>query len=658
MLLFEATIFTISLIVAYLLRFDFELPPVNRGQIVQVLPFLVPLKLGLFFSFGLYRGMWRYSTLRDAWKIGYASFFSMLLLMSVVVFLGIREFPRTVYVIDMALTFILTGAVRIGIRTYYHAKSCSKGFCSLSSLSPVFSSNKNSKRILIIGAGSYGQKIAQEIFENPQLQYEVFGFLDDDPKKLGRTVLGLPVLGHVESLPVLCRKAEIQEVFVAVPSASGPQMRRILEICKDAKVSHKSLPGIGEIIEGKATVKALRDINYEDLLRRAPVVLDMGEIRNYIAGKTVLITGGGGSIASELCRQIIRFEPGTLIILDSCEKNLFEINIALRDEFKYAGHKCILASVQDQKLMEHTFSTFRPHVVFHAAAYKHVPMLERNPWEAVFNNVYGTQVTMELALRYGVERFVLVSTDKAVKPTNVMGTTKRLTEFIMQSFPQEVTRFMAVRFGNVVGSSGSVIPLFRKQIMMGGPVTVTHPDMTRYFMTIPEASQLILQAGSIGNGGEIFVLEMGTPVKIADMARDLIRLSGKEPDVDIPIKFSGIRPGEKLYEELITVGEDAIATRHQKIMMLKTNGRSAFNGQGSRENFSCWLNQHLQELYRVSKYHDACGIKRKLKEIVREYVPQDTECVFPPEEQQLQQEKPEAAESGTTILVSHRGVHS
>jgi FlaA1/EpsC-like NDP-sugar epimerase len=386
------------------------------------------------------------------------------------------------------------------------------------------------------------------------------------------------------------------------------------------------LPGIGELIDGRVSVKLLRDISYEDLLGRSPVNLNIKGIRNYLDGKAILITGCGGSIGSELCRQVVKYQPRSIILLDSSESNLFNIQMEMQNE-NYCRHcEAILGRVQDETLMNNIFEKYKPEVVFHAAAYKHVPMLEKNPWQAVFNNIIGSRVVMEMAVKHHVDRFVLVSTDKAVRPTNVMGTSKRVTELIMQCQQGNGTRFMAVRFGNVVGSSGSVIPLFRRQIEQGGPVTVTHPEVKRFFMTIPEASQMILQAGTMGEGGEIFFLRMGTPVKIADMARDLIRLSGKEPDVDIKIVYIGLREGEKLYEELITVGEDILPTGHEKVMVLRSN--SHFNGAKNPQEAKKHLYHELDELAKIAARHDAKGIKIKLKEIVPEYTPQENEGVL------------------------------
>lgn len=616
----DALIFALAHIAAYLFRFEFSLNPFYIQQIQSVLVWLIPLKLIVFLSFGLYRGMWRYISVRDFWFIAQATFVSTLLIMAIMLYINRFEgYSRAVFVIDGVLTFLFIGGLRMAIRLYFTMYTTSR-------ISPVSFPKINFKKVLIIGAGAAGEKILREIIENYQLHYKVIGFVDDDPEKKGRSIHGIPVIGSVDNLAYVLEKEEVQEILIAIPSASGDQIRHVVEVCQSCAVSYKIVPGIGELIDGRVSVKILRDISYEDLLGRPQVHLDVTGIRNYLDGKTVLISGCGGSIGSELCRQVIKFQPNLLILLDASESNLFDIQMELQNEKYFRRCEAILGHVQNQHLMNDLFKKYRPQVVFHAAAYKHVPMLEKNPWEAVFNNIVGSRMAMEMSLKHHVERFVLVSTDKAVRPTNVMGASKRVTELIMQSLQGNGTRFMAVRFGNVVGSSGSVIPLFRRQIEQGGPVTVTHPEVNRYFMTIPEASQMILQAGAMGEGGEVFILRMGTPVKIADMARDLIRLSGKEPGIDIKIIFTGLREGEKLYEELITVGEDILPTGHEKVMVLRSSNHCNDSQilLKTREK----LNKEIDELAKDAQRHDTKTIKKKLKEIVPEYTPQENESVL------------------------------
>jgi FlaA1/EpsC-like NDP-sugar epimerase len=564
--------------------------------------------------------MWRYTSIRDFWLLARACLLSTLLILAVILYMGnFQGYSRAIFIIDGVLTFLLIGGKLMAIRSYF------AGYANPKTREELFP-KVTYKKVLIIGAGAAGEKILREIIENYQLPYKVVGFIDDDPDKKGRSIHGIPVLGDVDNLPDILEKENVQEILIAIPSASGEQIRHVVEACQKCAVSYKIVPGIGDLIDGRVSVKTLRDISYEDLLGRKPVQLDITGIRNYLDGKTVLITGCGGSIGSELCRQVIKYQPNSIILLDSSESNLFNIQMEMQNEQYFRHCEAVLAHVQNRQLMNDIFKKYKPQVVFHAAAYKHVPMLEKNPWEAVFNNIMGSRMVMEMSLKHQVERFVLVSTDKAVRPTNVMGTSKRITELIMQSLQGNGTRFMAVRFGNVVGSSGSVIPLFRRQIEQGGPVTVTHPEINRYFMTIPEASQMILQAGAMGEGGEIFVLRMGTPVKISDMARDLIRLSGKEPDVDIKIVFTGLREGEKLYEELITVGEDILPTGHEKVMVLRSNEHSSdvqFLLKTKEK-----LNKAIDDLAKEAQSHDGKTIKKKLKEIVPEYTPQENEAVL------------------------------
>lgn len=620
MIFSDGLIFALSIVVSYLLRFEFSLSPFYIQQIKTVLLWIIPLKVIVFIFSGIYRGMWRYTSIRDFWLLARACLLSTLLILAVILYMsGFQGYSRSIFFMDGVLTFLLIGGKLMVIRSYY------SGFANPRIREELFPKVAY-KNVLIIGAGAAGEKILREIFENNQLHYRVIGFIDDDPHKKGRSIHGVPVLGNLGKITSIVQSEEIKEILIAIPSANGDQIRNIVETCNDCDVSYKILPGMGELIDGRVSIKVLRDISYEDLLGRPPVKLDITGISGYLHNKTVLITGCGGSIGSELCRQVIKYQPNYLVLLDASEMNLFNIQMELQNENNFHQCEAILGQVQNELLMEDIFKKYKPQIVFHAAAYKHVPMLERNPWEAVFNNIIGSRIAMEMSIKYQVERFVLVSTDKAVRPINVMGASKRVTELIMQSLQGKSTLLMAVRFGNVIGSSGSVIPVFRRQIEKGGPVTVTHPEVNRYFMTIPESTQLVLQAAAMGRGGEIFILKMGTPVRIADMARDLIRLSGKEPDVDIKITYTGLRDGEKLYEELITEGEDILPTGHEKIMVLRSNDHA--NGLNHLQSIRQKLNEDIEELVKYSLDHNAGTIKKKLREIVPEYIPQENETVL------------------------------
>jgi len=604
MFLADMVLFTLALLLAYSFRFDFDIPVRYFIQFKGMVKYVLVFKATVFILFGLYRGMWRYTSLDDYWRLLRITVLQNLVLISFVAFrFSFQGVPRSVFVIDWVLTLILCSGLRLSIRAFY------------TKADNVVVSPDAVKSILIVGASGAAERISREVTANPTL-YRLVGFLDDDPAKKGRTIHGRPVLGPVSQLKRTVRDNKVDEIFIAVARATGEQMRVIADACKGTSVPFKILPAMTEIMDGKVDIKALRDVNYLDLLGRDPVELDTGRIERYITGRTVLVTGCGGSIGSELCRQIVRFRPGRLVLLDAGEHNLYDIQMELHHGLGFSDYVTVLGSIADRELMERTFCEHKPAVVFHAAAYKHVPMLERSPWQAVRNNILGSKVVMEVAVECGVERFVVVSTDKAVRPTNVMGASKRVTELIMQSLHGRGTRFMAVRFGNVVGSSGSVIPLFRKQIESGGPVTVTHPEVTRYFMSIAEAAQLILQAGSMGDkgtGGELFVLDMGVPVKIADMARDLIRLSGKEPGVDVRIEFIGLREGEKLYEELITEGEGIVRTEHEKILVLGTDCCATAEA----------LRDELDALVEASARYDGDAIRTILQRLVPEYDPAD-----------------------------------
>ena len=601
---------------AHLLRFNFDIPPDAAAVMSHILPIILLAKIITFYLFDLYKGMWRYTSIDDVINIIKAGSVGSLILVAVMVFTHRFEgLSRATFIIDWILTLFFIAGYRVGIRVFFWfgVKDRASRIASLGLF--VFRSGKKhgTRRLLVLGAGDCGEKIFREIRDNASLRYGVAGFLDDDNMKVGKQIHGVPVLGTTHELRRIAESVRADEALIAIPSASAAQMRALVERCKESGIPFKTVPGMGELIDGKVTIKAIRDVAYRDLLGREVVRLEEERIGAYIANARVLVTGAGGSIGSELCRQICRFYPQSLILYERAESPLYEMDIELKENFSHVRIIPVLGDIQDRSQLSKAFGAHRPRVVFHAAAYKHVPMMELHPWKAVRNNILGTRNVIDTAGRYGVSRFVLVSTDKAVRSTNVMGASKRVAELLAQNqngCDLSETKFMTVRFGNVVGSAGSVVPLFKKQIEKGGPVTVTHPDVTRYFMTIPEACQLILQAGAMGEGGEIFILDMGTPVKIVDMARDLIRLSGFEPEVDIKIAFIGLRPGEKLYEELITEGEGIVPTSHEKIMVLR--GKTCDQ---------VLLNAAVQTLAGLAHEQDEVGIRAKLAEIVEDYSP-------------------------------------
>lgn len=612
MLVGDITLLGISYVLAYGLRFEFHVPPNYIALLKKSIIPVVISKLLFFYWFKLYRGMWRYTSIADLLNIIKAVFTStMVVMVAILMFHRFEGYPRSVFVIDAILTLIFISGFRLAVRLVFATNGNPLPFMKKNG-------HNRDRRLLIIGAGSAGEKMLREIRDNARLEYDIIGFLDDDSNKVGRSIHGVPVLGLITEIKEIVDRKKVEEILIAIPSATGNQMKRIVELCKQTKVKYKTIPGIGELIDGRVSVKSIRDVSYEDLLGREPVSLEKEKIGQYLTGKRVLITGAGGSIGSELCRQIARYNPASLILLDRTEKNLYDIEMDMWRNFSYIKYIPVLGDIRHKGEVKSIFEKYHPEVVFHAAAYKHVPMIEINPWEAIYNNILGSKNVIEIASDSGIGRFVLVSTDKAVNPTNVMGASKRVTELLTQAHANPgLTKFMAVRFGNVVGSSGSVIPLFKKQIEQGGPVTVTHPEVTRYFMTIPEAVQLILQAGTMGRGAEVFILDMGTPVKIVDMARDLIKLSGLEPEKDIDIEFIGLRPGEKLHEELVVVGEEVAPTGHDKILVLKQNGSGLLTKND--------LEKNIQELVKLADARDAAGIKQKLKEIVPEYTPQITQ---------------------------------
>ncbi|QEZ70115.1 polysaccharide biosynthesis protein [Paraclostridium bifermentans] len=504
-----------------------------------------------------YRNLWRYAGEEELIAIVFACILSIITTYSIHLLIGI-EFSQTFYILNLIITTSLISWARLTYRTGRRVLIRSR-------------LKEKPSNVLIVGAGSAGDIVIQELKNNPKLLKKPIGIVDDDIKKQCRRMHNVPIIGMVKDIDTIVTKYDIDEIIIAIANISRKDKKNIVEVCKKTKCKLKTIPGIFEIIDGKVDIKKIRDVQIEDLLGREPVKVNLEEISGYLQNKVVLVTGGGGSIGSELCRQVSSLTPKQLIILDNYENNAYAIQQELVRKYGTSLNLItVIASIREEKRMDDIFKKYKPEVVFHAAAHKHVPLMEKNPSEAVKNNIFGTKNVAVLADKYKVKRFVLISTDKAVNPTNIMGATKRAAEMIIQTMNEKSeTEFVAVRFGNVLGSNGSVIPLFKKQIEEGGPITITHPEITRYFMTIPEAVQLVIQAGAMTKGGEIFVLDMGEPVKIVDLAKNLIKLSGFEIDVDIFIEFTGLRPGEKLYEELLMSEEGLTDTSHEKIFIGK-----------------------------------------------------------------------------------------
>jgi FlaA1/EpsC-like NDP-sugar epimerase len=552
-------LWTLAYAGAFLLRFELEIPPAYFRDAPALLATLLAIRTAVYWRLGLFHGLWRYSGMRDLIQLVKASTFSTAGFVIALAFLSHFTFPRTVVVLDWVLSIMLVGGLRFSIRTVREV-----------AVQNAATPNKGEarRRILVLGAGDAGEMLMRDIMRAHGRRYEPVGFLDDSALKQGASIHGVPVLGPLSLTPEIATREKVDEIILAIPSLRGRELRKLVELCRPTGAEIRTLPDVGSLIDGEVTVNQLHEVKIEDLLGREAVTLDTAAIGEFLAGRVVLVTGAGGSIGSELCRQICRFGPRRLLLVDQAENALFLVDRAVHAEHPEIVAVPYLADICDSRRLEAIFQAETPDVVFHAAAHKHVPMMETNSGEAIKNNVFGTKKVADVADRFRVKTFVMVSTDKAVNPTSVMGVSKRVAEIYVQALSQRSrTQFVTVRFGNVLGSAGSVVPLFREQIASGGPVTVTHPEMTRYFMTIPEACQLILQAGTMGKGGEIFVLDMGQPVKIVDLARDLIRLSGLVPDDDIDIEFSGIRPGEKLFEELSSTAENATKTRHPKIFV-------------------------------------------------------------------------------------------
>ncbi len=597
----ESGIVAAAVIIAFLLRFPMETTGDNLADYWWVIPVSVVVRIVCFRLFGLYSWVWYYLGVREVLQIASAVTMGSIAVGAIALAATGFDFPETLLITEWLTVMAGIGGERLFIRVYReHAARLE---------SPARSDLK--KRLLIVGAGDAALAITRELHRRPSLGYELVGYSDDDARKLGQTVHGVTVLGAIGTISELVKRHRLDEVIIAIPSASAEQMRRIVAQCQEAGVKYRTLPALRQIIGGNVTFSRIREVEVEDLLRREPYQPDLNGLASYIKGSRILVTGAAGSIGSELCRQIAELDPALLIMFDIGENGLYEIDLEMRQRHPGLAMETVIGNVRSRDKADAMMKLHHPNVVFHAAAHKHVPMMEINPDEAVLNNIVGTRVWLEAADRHGVERFVFVSTDKAVNPTSVMGASKRVAGMMVQCQSQKSrTKFMVVRFGNVLGSNGSVVPLFRKQIASGGPVTVTHPEMVRYFMTIGEAARLIIQAGALGNGGEVFVLDMGQPVKIMDMARDMIKLSGLREGEDIKIEFTGVRPGEKLYEEPLTQMEGTTATRYEKIFQARLDDCDQDD-----------LRRGVEDLERLARGRDTEGIKHKLQELVPSYRP-------------------------------------
>ncbi len=583
-----------ALYFSFLLRFDGDWQPYFE---LEYLFIMTVIAMAVLYFSNLYNRMWKYASIPELRSVIKVSVLINLFFVIYIYFFQVR-FPRSILIINGILNVFFLGGLRFGFRL----------------LKDYLRSSRNSgKRInvLIVGAGDAAEMIVRELLKHPELNKHIVGLIDDDPAKKGLELHGCKVLGDRYSIPEIINRYNVDEVTIAIPSADGQDVKEIYDLSKNQDVEVNIVPGVYEILNGDINLNQIREVKVEDLLRREQVELNCSGISSYIENKTVLVTGGAGSIGSELCRQLAHFKPHKLLIFDINENNSYFLELELEEEHQDLNVQTIIGSIRDSEKLTQVFREHKPDVVFHAAAHKHVPLMEHNPEEAVKNNVLGTLNVGEVAAEFNIDRFVLVSTDKAVNPTNIMGASKRAAEMIIQRLNKKNgTRFMAVRFGNVLGSRGSVIPLFKRQIKNGGPVTVTHPEVTRYFMTIPEAAQLVIQAGSLGDGGEVFVLDMGDPVKIMELAEDLIELSGFEAGKDIEIEIMGLRPGEKLYEELLNDNEDNLATEHERIFITNLNGIDEKK-----------LDSSLKRLETLVKSGSDSGIIKAMVDLVGTYEP-------------------------------------
>lgn len=594
----QILLLTASYYGSFLLRCDFSISAFYAHVFLETLPVILICELVVFHAFGLTRGWWRYTGISDVMDIIRASFTATVILYVLFYMaLHVDGYPRSILAINSLLNIMFIGGARLVVRAYTEMATRTAAASST----------------LIVGAGAAGSMVARELRKNSSLQLRPIGFVDEDKSKIGIRIHGLRVLETCDHIPEILQRFNVRCVLIAIPSATGKQIERILALCRECKVDIKILPPLSQQINGgHPSIAHLREPRVEDLLGRPSVQTNLAGIQKQLQGKTVLITGAGGSIGSELSRQMCGFGPARLILVDRSENCLFKLGMDLNTKHPHQQFVPVIADIQDARAMREVFALYRPNLVFHAAAYKHVPLMEHSPFQAVANNIFGTYNVAMIARQFSCESFVMISSDKAVRPTNIMGVTKRVAELLILALQKERTRYVAVRFGNVLGSNGSVVPIFQEQIAGGGPVTVTHPDARRYFMTIPEAVQLVLQASSMGGDSEIFVLEMGEQVRIADLARSLIRLSGYEPDRDIPIIYTGLRPGEKLAEELMLDAEGLKPTTHPKIRILD-------GGSVSFEQVGIWLD----ELADLLETKNVSGTIQALKRIVPEYQPSE-----------------------------------
>jgi len=586
------TLVICAYILAFYLRLDFKIDGSSGQTIIKTLPILIFIKMIILGYFGLYSGLWRYASIDDIWRIAKAHILATLCFIPTIAFFyTFAGFPRSIFALDCILSFCLIAGIRFITRLLREKYR------------PAIGSKR--KRTIVVGAGDAGVMVLREARMNPKADIEVVGFIDDDRNKKNLRIQGVSILGIRSDISSVIERYGIDEVIIAIPSAKGEVIRSIISHCQSPSVKIRIVPGLQKILNGDLEVKP-REVKPEDLLGRETVNINENEIKGYLSGKVILVTGAGGSIGTSLCRQIVNFCPKEILLFDHNENDVYYLGIEFLTKYPRIKFKTIIGDIKDIGLLKNVFSFYKPQVIFHAAAHKHVPLMEENPVAAAKNNIIGSRNLIYAADHYKAERFILISTDKAVNPTSVMGITKRITEMVLQSKAKmSKTKFMAVRFGNVLGSDGSVVPLFKKQIEEGGPVTITHPEVKRYFMSVNEASRLVLQAGSMAKSGEIFILDMGEQIKILDLAKELIALYGLKPEEDIKIKFIGLRPGEKLFEETLLNSEKDKTTKADKIYIAQSD---YFDPRV--------LRRQIKELERIVNVMDGAGTVKKLREII------------------------------------------